>query len=113
MQKEEKFITAYVKFLKFVRSTFHSSLVVCCSSPMADAKLKIHLNSCIRKVVLRMRKAGDRRIFGFYYKNRYYAGHKSHPSKDEHIRIADELKQFLKTKGWETEKDLLDQRFID
>ncbi|MEY4604260.1 MAG: hypothetical protein RIT43_1552 [Bacteroidota bacterium] len=110
IQKADKFISTYVGFVKFIRSKFPHSRIICCSSPMAQPLLRVHLNKCIPQVVSKLKKGGEKYVYSYCFKGVYNSGHKSHPSKAEHIRIADELQQFLNSKGWATEQSLLEQR---
>jgi hypothetical protein len=77
---------------------------------MAQPLLRVHLNKCIPQVVSKLKKGGEKYVYSYCFKGVYNSGHKSHPSKAEHIRIADELQQFLNSKGWGTEQSLLEQR---
>jgi lysophospholipase L1-like esterase len=110
LQKEEKYISAYKKFISFLRSKFPKSILVCSNSPMSEPKLRLHLNKCIQSMVSSLRKSGMKNIYAFYYKKKYNSGHTKHPSKSEHLQMVGELQSFFIQRGWKTEQDLLDLR---
>jgi len=101
MQKEKIYEKTYVRFLKSLRKRYPNTTIICCSSQMANKRLKAHLEKCISEVILRMKAKNDTNIFPFFYSKSYSSGFAKHPTLSEHELIAKELGDFIvKLKNW-------------
>ena len=100
-QKETIFVNTYVKFLSSLRKRYPKTTIICCSSQMANDKLKVHLKKCITSVILKMKTKKDLNIYSFFYSRSYTSGYANHPTVGEHKIIAKELGDFIKKiKKW-------------
>ena len=101
IQKEQIYEDTYVRFLKSLRKRYPKTTIICCSSQMANNKLKVHLEKCISKVIKRMNVKNDKNVFSFFYSRSYTSGYAKHPTLSEHKLIAIELGDYIqKIKGW-------------
>lgn len=95
MQKEEIYISTYLKFLKTLRTYYPKAKIICCSSPMANKRLKKHLEKCISEVIQKVNAAGDSNVYSYFYRQRYKGGCDNHPTMEEHQMMANELGDFI------------------
>ncbi len=96
IQDSVKFTTAYINFVKRLRSYYPKSKLILLSSPMANEKLKAALVKYITAVTGSLRKEGENNIGSYFFTKQYHKGCGSHPSLAEHEQIAAELSKYLK-----------------
>lgn len=91
----------YETFVRNLRKIYPTSAIVCCSSPMADAKLMEQMSRYIPAIEAELHKTGDLNVRSFIYKRHYRAGCFFHPTVSQHAEISEELLPFLKeVMGW-------------
>jgi hypothetical protein len=73
-------------------------MIICLSSPMADAKLASFMKATLTAIVNKMNKSGDKRITSYFFSKQYHNGCDWHPDLAEHQQIAKELITFIKKK---------------
>lgn len=101
IQNEDIFINTYLRFIKALRKKNPKATIICCSSQMANERLKPFLEKCIQKVISISTLKGDKNIYSFFYKYSYNGGYKKHPTIQQHRKIARELGNFIKQiKKW-------------
>lgn len=101
IQDSVAYCSAYVKFIKNLRSYYPKADIVCLSSPMADKTLTPVLKKYITAINTYVNKAGDKKVSHYFFSKRYYKGCGTHPDMEEHQQIATELTVYLKQlKGW-------------
>lgn len=101
IQDSAKFCTAYISFIKQLRSYYPNARIILLNSPMADEPLRNFLEKSAQAVIQSLSYEGEKKIHNYSFKKRYIAGCDSHPSLQEHIEISDELTAFIrKTLRW-------------
>lgn len=98
LQKASTYILSYVLFLKKLRKIYPKSTIVCCSSPMANTKLKKYHAKVIPLLVKILKNKHFKNIFAFNYRGTYRNGCNFHPSLKDHRKMANELYLFLRKK---------------
>jgi len=96
VDKPEKFISAYLRFLKMIRKTYPHAEIVCCSSPMASNELKVFHAKYVPAIVDKAKRHGEKQISYFLYHGQYRSGCGSHPTLSEHAAMSAELVGYLK-----------------
>lgn len=96
VDKPEKFVAAYLGFLKTIRKTYPEAQIVCCSSPMASNDLKAFHAKYIPAIVDQAKRKGEKQISYFLYTGQYRSGCGSHPTLSEHAKMSEELVVHLK-----------------
>lgn len=91
------FSKAYVKFINTVRADYPAAAIICLSSPMGDASTANVLNTCINQTVGAMNKAGDRKVYKYFFSRQYHGGCAAHPSVQDHQLMATELTAFVRS----------------
>lgn len=98
LQDKKLFVAAYIKFIFQLQQLYPDAIFICCSSPMANIKLREHLEDCILQVENSLSQLSlKKKVFHFFYKGIYTSGCKQHPTLDEHKKIARELGDFIET----------------
>ena len=101
IQDSTKFCNAYIQFIKRIRVYYPKATIVCLNSPMAGEPHSSVLKKYISAVVTEANKKNDRKVYSYFFSQRYYKGCDSHPSLSEHQQMAAELSQFIKkTMKW-------------
>ncbi|MDE1191094.1 MAG: SGNH/GDSL hydrolase family protein [Arachidicoccus sp.] len=101
IQDSAKFCGAYVQFVKTLRSKYPNTVFVLLTSPMADSSLSKVLQHYLLSVQTKINNDGDKNVYHYFFKKRYFHGCDSHPDVDEHKQIAAELAPFIKQiKHW-------------
>lgn len=101
IQDSTKFCSAYVDFIKNIRYKYPHTTIVLLTSPMADESLNKVLQHYIASVQKDINNGGDKNVYHYFFKKRYYHGCDTHPDVQEHQEIAAELAPFVKEiKGW-------------
>lgn len=96
IQDSTRFCSAYVEFLKKLRSYYPRAQLVCLTSPMAGEELNKVLRKYLSSVVVAMNRSGEKRVHSFFFSKRYYKGCDSHPDLKEHREMAGELTVYLR-----------------
>ncbi|HYF70543.1 MAG TPA: SGNH/GDSL hydrolase family protein [Ohtaekwangia sp.] len=95
-QDSVTFSSAYVQFIRSIRSHYPKAHIVVLTSPMADEKLKALLKNYLSGIVKHVQDAGDKRVSKFFFSRSYNSGCGGHPDLQEHQLIAKELTTYLK-----------------
>ncbi|MEJ2543581.1 MAG: SGNH/GDSL hydrolase family protein [Calditrichaceae bacterium] len=92
-----QFAQDYIGFLKRIRKRYPDAQIACISSPMIDGKKKVQLFSYLSAIAKYMReKENETQIHVFEFAKTYNKGCDWHPSREEHVAIAQELRSFYK-----------------
>ena len=97
IQDSTSFCSAYVDFIKTVRSKYANAKILLLSSPMADAKLRSVLKNYLSSIEIYLHKTGDQNIYKYFFEKQYNNGCDTHPDLKEHAEIANLLINFIKT----------------
>ena len=101
IQDSTVFCTAYIKFIKRLRSYYPFATVICLTSPMADNTLLPVLKKYLSAIVNKANADGDKNVKKYFFSKRYYHSCGGHPTLYEHQQIAEELTSFIKkVKKW-------------
>lgn len=84
-----------VKFVKRLKNGHPKANIVLLDSPMAKTKLKKHLDQCIQKTAVKLKKNFGNQIHYYLFKKRYCNGRLQHPNLHEHREIANEISNFI------------------
>lgn len=96
-----KFCAAYVNLIGSLRAAYPKTTMVCLTSPMANDKLTKVQKNYLAGVIDAVNKAGDKKVYKYYFTKHWNAGCGGHPSIAQHQEIADELTAFIKqTMNW-------------
>ena len=95
IQDSAIFFSAYIKFIKQLRSYYPKAQIVLLTSPMADEKLKAVLKNQITAVVDFLNKKEDKKISKYFFSRSFNGGCDYHPDLSEHQIIAKELTNYL------------------
>ena len=96
IQDSTAFCSAYVDFVKTVRSKYANAKILLLSSPMADDKLRAVLKNYLTSIQKYFYENGDQHIYKYFFEKQYNHGCASHPDLKEHKEIADLLIHFIK-----------------
>jgi lysophospholipase L1-like esterase len=96
IQDSTAFCSAYVDFVKTVRSKYANAKFILLSSPMADDKLRTALKNYLTSIDDYFHKHGDKNIYKYFFEKQYNHGCMSHPDLLEHQEISDLLTGFIK-----------------
>lgn len=101
IQDSAAFCDNYVSFLEKLRSYYPDAMLICLTSPMADARLATFMKKTLTSVVDKMRSDGDKKVSSYFFSRQYHNGCDSHPDLAEHQMIANELVAYIKqTMKW-------------
>jgi len=101
VQDSTVFCSAYVNFVRQIRSRYPEAHIICLNSPMADPPLDAVLRKYIGSVVAYLNGSGDRGVYAYYFSKQFHSGCGGHPDLEEHAQIARELTQFVaKNEHW-------------
>lgn len=93
----EEFVADYIRFVKRIRNRYPDAQICCLSSPMFSGEKSARLAGYISQVVQHMREEeNDEKIHSFVFSGTYIKGCSTHPGKDEHESMAEELLPFYK-----------------
>lgn len=98
IQDSTAFCSAYVDFVKTIRSKYAGAKILLLTSPMADAKLRAVLKNYLTSIQNYFLQNGDKNIYKFFFEKQYNHGCISHPDLKEHLEIAGLLIHFIKEK---------------
>jgi hypothetical protein len=96
IQDSTAFCSAYVDFVKTVRSKYPDAKILLLSSPMANAKLRAVLKNYLSSIENYFHKNGDEKIYKYFFEKQYNQGCDAHPDLKEHREIADLLINFIR-----------------
>ncbi|MGN6532117.1 MAG: SGNH/GDSL hydrolase family protein [Ginsengibacter sp.] len=96
IQDSTAFCTAYVDFVKTVRSKYADAKIILLTSPMADAKLRVALKNYLTSIVAYFHKNGEKKLYKYVYEKSYNGGCLAHPDLKEQREISDLLVDFIK-----------------
>lgn len=96
MQDSVVFCSAYVDFIKTVRSKYPAAHIFCLTSPMADTALAAQMKNYLTGIVAFMNNGGDNNVHKYFYSRQYHNGCGGHPDLQEHALIANELSAYIK-----------------
>ncbi len=101
VQDSTVFCTAYVNFIKFIRTKYPDAHVICLTSPMDGGSLSAALAKYGQAVAGYFNANGDAKVHYYAYTRGWNSGCDTHPNLDEHAEIAAELEVKLKqVLGW-------------
>ncbi|HLG38748.1 MAG TPA: GDSL-type esterase/lipase family protein, partial [Chitinophagaceae bacterium] len=101
IQDSAIFCDNYISFVKRLRSFYPGAMIICLSSPMADASLTAFMKKVLTAVVSKINNEGDKRVSHYFFSKQYNNGCDYHPDLAEHQQIAKELTAFIKkTMKW-------------
>ncbi len=101
VQDSVRFTTAYINFIKNIRSYYPKASIVCLTSPMADFTLNKALKNYLAGIVDAVNKSGDKNVSRYFFSKRFMHGCGTHPDLAEHQVMAMELSAYLKKlKKW-------------
>ncbi len=101
IQDSVKFCSAYVTFIKTIRSKYPSADIFCLTSPMADATLAAAMKNYLTGIVNYINNSGDAKVHKYFYSRQYHNGCGGHPDLQEHGAIAKELAAYIqKVMNW-------------
>lgn len=96
IQDSATFCSAYVNFIKTIRSKYENAKIILLTSPMADAKLRAALQNYLASIENYLKTNGDEDIYHYFFKNQSNHGCGGHPDLKEHQQISSELTHFIK-----------------
>jgi lysophospholipase L1-like esterase len=98
IQDSALFSDNYISFIKTIRSYYPKAMIICLSSPMADASLRAFMKKTLTAVTNKLAGSGEKRVSCYFFSKQYHKGCDSHPDLAEHQQIANELMVFIKKK---------------
>jgi hypothetical protein len=96
LQRKDVFISNYINFIDQIRKKYPNVKILLLDSPMASAKLKEHLDSCLKEIVRYFARKNERNMRSYFFKTSYRNGRKFHPNLSEHKQIANEIEPIIK-----------------
>ena len=96
LKRKDVFISNYINFIDQIRKKYPNVKILLLDSPMASAKLKEHLDSCLKEIVRYFARKNERNIRSYFFKTSYRNGRKFHPNLSEHKQIANEIEPIFK-----------------
>ncbi|RYE04911.1 MAG: acetyl xylan esterase, partial [Sphingobacteriaceae bacterium] len=101
VQDSVKFTTAYISFIKNIRSHYPAASIVCLTSPMGDFTLTKALKNYLTGIVNAVNKSGDKNVSKYFFSKRFMHGCGTHPDLAEHQVMAMEVASYIKKlKKW-------------
>jgi hypothetical protein len=95
IQDSVTFCSAYVAFIKTIRSKYPAAHIICLTSPMADAALTAVMKNYLTGITAFINSSGDNNVHRYFYSQQYNHGCGGHPNLQEHRLIAEELAAFI------------------
>ena len=92
---KDDIVSAYIKFISTIRKKYANSYILCTLGTMDAIAPGKPWPDYIKKAVQIMKNMGDSNIDAFIFS---YQGYDKHPRVVHHVKMADELTQFLKQK---------------
>lgn len=101
IQDSTAFCDNYISFVKRLRGYYPKAMIICLSSPMADARLAAFMVKTVTAIVDNMNNGGDKKVASYFFSKQFHNGCDGHPDLAEHQLIAKELTAFIKrTMRW-------------
>ncbi|MBT1702240.1 SGNH/GDSL hydrolase family protein [Chryseosolibacter indicus] len=101
IQDSVKFCSAYVSFIKNIRTLYPRAQILCITSPMADEKLAEVMRRYLTGVVSHLQSNGEKKVDKYFFSRSFNNGCGSHPDLQDHTLIANELTAKIKSlMGW-------------
>jgi lysophospholipase L1-like esterase len=97
IQDSTIFCDIYNGFIKRLHRYYPNAMIICLTSPMADASLVTFMKKTLTAVVSKANKNGDKKVTSYFFSKQFHNGCDSHPDLAEHREIAEELTAFIKT----------------
>jgi lysophospholipase L1-like esterase len=93
-----KFVTAYIKFVQFVKSRYPTAQIVFLNSPMVEGNKNILLENCLSVIKSSIDHSypSDKPVALYFFKPRKGRGCTGHPNVEDHAVMAEELYPFFK-----------------
>jgi len=97
----EKFIPAYVDFLRTVHGHYPDAQIVITNTPMLSGQNNIILMDCLSRIKTEAERTLPdlKPLLIFSFSKTYMGGCLGHPSTAEHALMAEEMVEFLKNEG--------------
>lgn len=92
----EKFIPAYIDFLKMVHGHYPTAHIIITNTPMLPPRLNEILTHCLEEIKLKAEAEGIKPVSIFSFRKMYSSGCGGHPSVDEQGKMAEEFVLFMK-----------------
>jgi Carbohydrate esterase 2 N-terminal/GDSL-like Lipase/Acylhydrolase family len=96
VQDSVAFCSAYVNFIKILRSYYPNATILCLSSPMADSVLNPVLHRYLDGIVNALHNSGDKNVYRYFFSKRYDHGCIDHPDIAEDYEMAKELVPYIR-----------------
>lgn len=96
IQDSAAFCKNYIAFIGQVRQHYPRAILLCLSSPMADAKLFAYMKRMLTSIQSSMEKNGDHRVRTYFFSKQYHSGCDSHPDLADHRQISKELVAYIR-----------------
>ncbi len=74
LQDSAKFCSAYVNFIKKIRSHYPAAAIICLSSPMADATLRNAMKRNLSAIVEFAHRQGDNNVARYFFSRSFNSG---------------------------------------
>ena len=92
-----KFISDYIRFIKHIRARYPHAQICCLTGPMFSGEKSARLAEYLSAIVKHMHEVeNDNKVHLFKFAGSYSKGCDSHPDRQEHEKMAEELLPFLK-----------------
>jgi len=98
IQDSASFCENYISFIEQLRSHYPKAMLLCLTSPMADASLAAFMKKTLTAVVKQMKSNGDNKVTSYFFSKQFHHGCDYHPDLAEHKQMAKELAGFIKSK---------------
>jgi len=98
----DKFVVDYIAFVKRIRNRYPDAQICLLSSPMLSGQKSEQLQKNLSSVLQHMKEVeNDEKVHTFVFSRSYINGCSTHPDKEDHEKMADELLPFFKqVMGW-------------
>ncbi len=95
------FCSAYISFIDNLKNKYPDAHYFCLTSPMSDNNLLNFQKKCLSAIEKYYQDKGDNKVHKVYLTNNLNKGCVSHPDKNQHILIANEVETAIKSiMGW-------------
>ena len=92
-----RFVNEYIRFAGRIRNHYPYAQICCLTSPMLDEKESVTMSNYLSAVITYMKEVkNDNMIHMFCFSRSYVSGCSSHPGKEDHEKMAEELLPFYK-----------------
>lgn len=96
IQDSVLFCKNYLSFIRQLRAYYPKAKLILLTSPMADASLVSFMKKTLTAVKKAANKAGDKKVFTYFFSKQYHNGCDNHPDLAEHQQMAKELTSAVK-----------------